>query len=83
VDEAVDMTEAEQERRRARDLERRLRRLGIHCPPGTLEPLTQDAHLARSPAAVPATSDRTVAGEVIYGGPKIVRRNVGQVLRVR
>ena len=45
------MTEAEH-KRRARDLERRLRALGVHCSPGTLEPLTQDAQLARSPGPI-------------------------------
>ena len=62
------MTEAEQERRRARDLERRLRALGVRCPPGTLEPLSQDAHLARSPAAVETTSDRALAGGLVMTG---------------
>jgi hypothetical protein len=80
VDEAVDMTEAEQERRRARDLERRLRKLGFHCPPGTLEPLTQDDHLSHSPTAVRA-SDRAVAGGPIMQGR--IRRQLGEVLRVR
>ena len=63
------MSEAELERRRrrARDLERGVRKLGFHCPPGTFEPLTQDAHLARSPAAVSTTSDRAVAGVVMQG----------------
>jgi hypothetical protein len=36
-------------------------------------------------AAVRATSDRAVAGEVIYGKPgeRIVRHNIGRVIRVR
>ena len=61
------MTEAERRRRRARDLECRLRMLGFHCPPGTLEPLTQDEQLTRSPVAVSTTSDRAVAGVVMQG----------------
>ena len=43
------MTEAEQ-RRRARDLERRLRALGIHVRPGMFEPL-EDARTTRSATA--------------------------------
>ncbi len=69
------MTEAEQERGRARDLERRLRALGFYCPPGTFEPLTDDAHdtPTRSPAAVETTSDRgAVGGAVMWGR---IRRN--------
>jgi hypothetical protein len=67
------MTEAEQERGRARDLERRLRALGFYCPPGTFEPLTDDAHPTRSPAAVETTSDRGAVGRAVMSGR--IRRN--------
>ena len=75
------MTELELRQRRARDLERRLRALGIHCRTGALEPLTDDPHVTRTPAAVTTTSDRAVVGGPVMSG-RIVRRGVGQVLAV-
>ena len=70
------MTELELRQRRARDLERRLRALGIPCRMGALEPL-EDERVTRTPAAVP---DRSVAGPFLTG--KITRR-LGEVLQVR
>ena len=70
-----EVTEADR-RLRARDLERRLRALGIHCPSGALEPLT------RSPAAASTTSDRAVVGGPVLTG-RVVRRGVGQILGLR
>jgi hypothetical protein len=62
----------------SRELEERVRRLGIRCPPGTLAPPPSLAPaLGRTKAHPPEP-----VGEVLHGGP-IIRRNIGQVLGVR
>jgi len=61
-----------------RRLGERVRRLGIRCPPGTLAPPPSlDAALGRTKARPPEP-----VGEVFHGGP-VIRRPIGQVLRVR
>ena len=46
------------------------------------EPGARVSYINRSPQARPVAS-RAEAGEVIYGGGTIVRRNIGKVLGVR
>ena len=74
------MTDTEKKRLRARDLERRLRALGIDCPPGALEPL-EDERLTRSPVAT--ASDRPVAGGSLLAPQRIVRLGSGPSLGLR
>ena len=62
----------------SRRLEERVRRLGMRCPPGTLaRPPSLDAARGRTKARPPEP-----VGEVFHGA-EIIRRNIGQVLRVR
>ena len=62
----------------SRELEERVRRLGMRCPPGTLaRPPSLDAARGRTKARPPEP-----VGEVFHGA-EIIRRNIGQVLRVR
>ena len=62
-----------------RDLECRLRALGIDVRPGMFDPLEAE-QLTRSPAAA-SSSDRAAAGGPVLTG--VIRRQCGEILRVR